>query len=786
MPQPSTLLPTLPNQGGQALPNQERRAICFVSHDDSDVFADSEEELVMQTETTTPQPFPGTCPLTRGEDLALEQVKAMDQYLARLVAHMATERRQRIASIHFEYPASAHVLAAHRSRFRELLALADRRYRPRPVRQELGRTMRFSVVRRQWRLSPGLTVAALCLEPRRRGPVPAAVIVPGVNDLPEDLAGLTDRLLLEEQVARRLAEDGTLVLCPYLVPREHVGRALGEPGDYLDWRRRLWKLTTQVGRTLIGFEVDRVLACLDYLHAHLRVRKDAIVVGGQSQGGLTALYAAAADERWAGAVVVNHFAPREGIWREPVDRAVWGQLVEFGDAEIAALIAPRRLIIVGRPSGAGLADVEAEFARAEEVYRHMGQADALTLEDNSENALICYAQLLGLTEVPVGKALAMQVADGRAVRDDQRAEIESVCLQLVQESAERRQARWSNVDRSSTIAYRQTVEERRQALADMLGLALFAPPNAPLNVETRLIYDRPEFRSYEVLLPVYDGLSLYGVLTVPTGLRPGERRPAIVCQHGAGSHCRYDILGLEPRDGSAAYHAIGSEHAIRGYVTFAPQGHFGHVRASRNQDLPPDLSHLHNCGPAGHTQNIYRKAHSVRATDFGLYVRMHQRAVEWLRSLPIVDGDRIGFHGLSYGGYTALWVAPLVPEYRAVVCAGYLTDWAEKTTTPEHPNCYLWHNDDEMYNFDVLNHFNHGDLAALICPRPFMVETGLDDWVTPKEWVDQEYARVAALYADLGIPERTEIHWGKGGHQIFAERSYPFLDRWLRADSASS
>ena len=43
-----------------------------------------------------------------------------------------------------------------------------------------------------------------------------------------------------------------------------------------------------------------------------------------------------------------------------------------------------------------------------------------------------------------------------------------------------------------------------------------------------------------------------------------------------------------------------------------------------------------------------------------------------------------------------------------------------------------------------------------------MVETGRDDWVTPRDWVEREYARVAALYAELGILERTEIHWGMG------------------------
>ena len=37
------------------------------------------------------------------------------------------------------------------------------------------------------------------------------------------------------------------------------------------------------------------------------------------------------------------FEQRENCWQEPVDRVLNGQLNEFGDAEVAALIAPRPL-----------------------------------------------------------------------------------------------------------------------------------------------------------------------------------------------------------------------------------------------------------------------------------------------------------------------------------------------------------------------------------------------------------------------------------------------------------
>jgi len=63
------------------------------------------------------------------------------------------------------------------------------------------------------------------------------------------------------------------------------------------------------------------------------------------QGGLLALYSAAVDQRIESTVVSGYFGPRENLFDEPIYRNVWGLLRNFGDAEIARLVAPRSLII---------------------------------------------------------------------------------------------------------------------------------------------------------------------------------------------------------------------------------------------------------------------------------------------------------------------------------------------------------------------------------------------------------------------------------------------------------
>ncbi len=71
-------------------------------------------------------------------------------------------------------------------------------------------------------------------------------------------------------------------------------------------------------------------------------------------------------------------------------------------------------------------------------------------------------------------------------------------------------------------------------------------------------------------------------------------------------------------------------------------------------------------------------------------------------------------------------------------------------------------------------------MAALIAPRPFMVERGHFDGVAPDEAVAYEFAKVRHLYsARLGIGDRCELEWFVGPHTIHGVGTYDFLHRML-------
>ncbi len=71
-------------------------------------------------------------------------------------------------------------------------------------------------------------------------------------------------------------------------------------------------------------------------------------------------------------------------------------------------------------------------------------------------------------------------------------------------------------------------------------------------------------------------------------------------------------------------------------------------------------------------------------------------------------------------------------------------------------------------------------MAALIAPRPFMVERGHKDGVGTDEWVAYEYAKVRLHYANINRKQASEIQFFNGGHTINGVGSFQFLDKYLK------
>lgn len=147
-------------------------------------------------------------------------------------------------------------------------------------------------------------------------------------------------------------------------------------------------------------------------------------------------------------------------------------------------------------------------------------------------------------------------------------------------------------------------------------------------------------RTETINWPGPDGFHEDGVLTYPVGYRPGQKYPLVLVIHG----------GPEAAS-TATFSPLPQLLAASGYVVFQPN-----YRGSTN--LGDAYQHA-----------IYRDTGEGPGKD----VMAGMAAV---KKLGIVDGDRIGVTGWSYGGYMTTWLTGHYPQaWKAAVSGAALTDW---------------------------------------------------------------------------------------------------------------
>ena len=477
---------------------------------------------------------------------------------------------------------------------------------------------------------------------------------------------------------------------------------------------------------------------------------------------------------------------------------VFGLLRGYSDAEIARLIAPRPLVIEtghfpeygfrldqqGVPErirkGAGKRGKPGKLLapKGEEVRIEAGLIGNETVVLRSTDSAIqpeswrtllekigvgVPANNLGKRDLGWAAFKPLQTAKGIVRRHAEQVQaIDRHNQRVLVESERVRGELFKVVKLDSVENYEASIaplRERfsREVIGEHASLQKLAEPNA----HTRSYQEGPDTISYEVVLDVEAGVQAYGILTLPKDMKldGSEKRPVVVCQHGLEGRPQSTV-------GEKDYHyykAFATRLAERGFVTFAPQ----------NLYLGWDLFRI-----------LQFKANAVGCTLFSVMVPQHRQITEWLAGLPFVDGERIGFYGLSYGGKSAMRIPPLVDRYCLSICSADFNEWVWKNAATDPlalRHSYANKGEYEIFEFDLGGTFNYFEMAALICPRPFMVERGHFDGVAPDKTVAYEFAKVRFLYAArLGLGDRAEIEWFVGPHTINGRKTYEFLHRHLK------
>ncbi|HEY1739355.1 MAG TPA: acetylxylan esterase, partial [Acidimicrobiia bacterium] len=149
-----------------------------------------------------------------------------------------------------------------------------------------------------------------------------------------------------------------------------------------------------------------------------------------------------------------------------------------------------------------------------------------------------------------------------------------------------------------------------------------------------------------------------------------------------------------------------------------------------------------------------------------------RRSLDVLAAHPLVDADRVGACGLSYGGTMTLFLAACDERVRAAVVSGYLSSWEAACRMP-----YNMCGSQVMWG--QLGELEHVDIGALIAPRALLAETGTEDLIFQ---VDAARATVASLrnvYDAFDAGTRLEHDVFEGPHMWHGARAYDFLAEHL-------
>ena len=361
-------------------------------------------------------PLPQTKPLTMEGDLSAQMVTGISRFLDREINNAAKQRPSFWKRDYRADDTYRFSIQKNRERFQFCIGATDQRvafdgleYIANTSRGSLRYKDAFMEVHAvRWPVFKGVHGEGLLITPT--GTIRARVIaLPDADQTPEQITGISPGIEPQAQFARRLAAAGCQVVVPVLINRDNTysgdSRVTFTNQPHREW---IYRQAFEMGRHIIGYEVQKVQAVVDWFAKENAKIPDPPLIGiaGYHEGGLLALFSAALDQRIQTTLVSGYYSERNRVWEEPIYRNVFGHLEQFGDAEIASMISPRSLIVEhaeitkntspaapaqGRRGGAApgiletprFAHVEAEYKRALKLAAKGTQMALIAADDDS-------------------------------------------------------------------------------------------------------------------------------------------------------------------------------------------------------------------------------------------------------------------------------------------------------------------------------------------------------------------------------------------------------------------
>jgi dienelactone hydrolase len=262
------------------------------------------------------------------------------------------------------------------------------------------------------------------------------------------------------------------------------------------------------------------------------------------------------------------------------------------------------------------------------------------------------------------------------------------------------------------------------------------------------------------------------VLT-PYNVEPPYR--SVIALHGHGSGGAAHLLG---RVRSEATRAAETAHieahnytyahqlATHGFMVFAPeQRGFG-----ERMETHPGMTFGGEMSRSS-CRSLAFNALMMGKTLLGMRVWDVMRTLDYIATRPEAMTAGVGCVGLSGGGTTTLYATIADPRITVAILSGAFSSFRSSIMSTIHCDC--------NYIPAILQYAEMADLAALIAPRPLLIEAGTEDPIFPVDVVKSASQEVARVYDLLDVPDHFDQDIFAGGHRFSGNKTFDWFAKWL-------
>ena len=332
-----------------------------------------------------------------------------------------------------------------------------------------------------------------------------------------------------------------------------------------------------------------------------------------------------------------------------------------------------------------------------------------------------------------------------------------------------RQSCFHGKTRDDFVQWRQ---EARAILSDLIGLdKMECVPLEPI-IEERITLEDGIVRE-KVIIQTEEGVWMPMYILIPP--KTEEKQDVFLAPPGHMGAGKYSVAGCYEIPAVAAaierfHYDYGMQLARLGKIVLCPDCRgFGERRDEQLQKDEEQAFLNSTCFQLSHM------AMGLGETVVGMCTWDLMRAIDYIETREDWNTGRIGCVGFSGGGMQTLYAAALDERIDIAMISGYLYGFQDSLQILNgNCNCnyvpHLW------------EHFDMGDIAAMIAPRPLMIQSCREDHLNGPRGLENVYEQMEIIRNAYSLYEAQsrvihDIH--EGGHCWHGDHIADILEKLL-------